>query len=273
METRTDFPSSPMLVGHLDKQSTSWGIMVMSGGGGDPRDDPDESKTELIDCSYQNHAKSIFRKGAIGGQPSEEPFWMVPSHRRRLFRVTFEELRWLKPIWWNQHSMVLIFEGPTWEKPDAISRIFEIVNWRGDLRGIRGKYAIWQGSDCECDSKRPCQGFGENGPVNRSFRLILSKNDLVRLLKRQACSSVDEREKRQRRKRTCRFHKYIQNTLKYRSIQMLLKPHHEPYFLQYRQRRKSMLQKAQFYFQLVSFEREVSANKSRRTQDRTPRMR
>ena len=42
--------------------------MVMSGGGeGDPRDDPDESKTELIDCSYQNHAEAIFRKGRHRG--------------------------------------------------------------------------------------------------------------------------------------------------------------------------------------------------------------
>ena len=42
--------------------------MVMSGGGaGDPRDDPDSEKSEIIDCSYQNHTKAIFRKGRHRG--------------------------------------------------------------------------------------------------------------------------------------------------------------------------------------------------------------
>ena len=42
--------------------------MVMSGGGaGDPRDDPDSEKSVVIDCSYQNHTKAIFRKGRHRG--------------------------------------------------------------------------------------------------------------------------------------------------------------------------------------------------------------
>src|SRR6056300_264944 len=43
--------------------------MVMSGGGqGDPRDDETTAEqAEVIDLSYQNHAKAVFRKGRHTG--------------------------------------------------------------------------------------------------------------------------------------------------------------------------------------------------------------
>ena len=51
----------------------------MSGGGaGDPRDDPDETKSEVIDCSYQNHAKAISEKVGIVGRRSVVQYWMKP---------------------------------------------------------------------------------------------------------------------------------------------------------------------------------------------------
>ena len=47
----------------------------MSGGGaGDPRDDPDSTEAEVLDCSYQNHTKGIFRKGRHRGSTFRERF-------------------------------------------------------------------------------------------------------------------------------------------------------------------------------------------------------
>ena len=40
----------------------------MSGGGAsDPRDDFDSTESVVIDCSFQNHAKAIFRQGRHRG--------------------------------------------------------------------------------------------------------------------------------------------------------------------------------------------------------------
>ena len=104
--------------------------MVMSGGGeGDPRDDPDETKTELIDCSYQNHAKAIFRKGRHRG-----------SNFRRAAMVEAD-------------LMKSAFDGADFRGADLKKARCNLSNFRNcklegaDLRGIRGKYAIWQGSD------------------------------------------------------------------------------------------------------------------------------
>ena len=124
--------------------------MVMSGGGeGDPRDDPDESKTELIDCSYQNHAKAIFRKGRHRGSN----FRRAILDGADLTEGDFSECGFRRASMVEADLMKSAFDGADFRGADLKKARCNLSNFRNcklegaDLRGIRGKYAIWQGSD------------------------------------------------------------------------------------------------------------------------------
>ncbi len=124
--------------------------MVMSGGGaGDPRDDPDSEKSVVIDCSYQNHTKAIFRKGRHRGSS----FRRAILDEADLTEGDFSDCDFRRASMVEADLMKSAFDGADFRGADLRKARCNLSNFRNckmegaDLRGIRGKYAIWQGSD------------------------------------------------------------------------------------------------------------------------------
>ena len=82
------FSLRPMLVGHTSISNRYPGECGnVRWREGDPRDDPDSGKTEINDCSFQNHTKAIFRKVATGVPVFVEPSLMRPTLPKVIFRM------------------------------------------------------------------------------------------------------------------------------------------------------------------------------------------
>ena len=123
---------------------------LRSGGGGDdPRDDSDPAKSVVIDCSFQNHAKAIFRKGRHQGST----FRRAILDGADLTEGDFSECDFRRASMVEADLMKSAFDGADFRGADLRKARCNLSNFRNcqmegaDLRGIRGKYAIWQGSD------------------------------------------------------------------------------------------------------------------------------
>jgi uncharacterized protein YjbI with pentapeptide repeats len=125
--------------------------MVMSGGGqGDPRDDETTSEqAEVIDLSYQNHTKGIFRKGRHTGSS----FRRAILDEADLTEGDFTHCDFRRASMVEADLMKSAFDHADFRGADLRKARLNLSNFKNckfegaDLRGIRGKYAIWQGSD------------------------------------------------------------------------------------------------------------------------------
>ena len=125
--------------------------MVMSGGGaGDPRDD--ESTAEeavVVDYSFQNHAKTVLRKGRFTGSS----FRRSILDEADLTEGDFTHCDFRRASMVEADLMKSAFDHADFRGADLRKARLNLSNFRNcqfegaDLRGIRGKYAIWQGSD------------------------------------------------------------------------------------------------------------------------------
>lgn len=123
----------------------------MSGGGqGDPRDDPDtHDDAEVIDASYQNHKGAVFR----GGRHSGSNFKRAILDGADLTGADFTQCDFRKASMIGADLMKSAFDGSDFRGADLKKARLNLSNFRNcklegaDLRGVRGKYAIWQDSD------------------------------------------------------------------------------------------------------------------------------
>ena len=125
--------------------------MVMSGGGqGDPRDDETTAEEAVvIDFSFQNHTKSVLRKGRHTGSS----FRRAILDEADLTEGDFTQCDFRRASLVEADLMKSAFDNSDFRGADLRKARLNLSNFKNckfkgaDLRGIRGKYAIWQGSD------------------------------------------------------------------------------------------------------------------------------
>ncbi len=122
--------------------------MVMSASGDDPRDGPSEA-AEVLDWSFQNHAKAVLR----GGRHRGSDFRRAILDGADLTEADFTDCDFRRASMVEADLMKSAFDGADLRGADLRKARLNLSNFRNcrlegaDLRGVRGKYAIWQGSD------------------------------------------------------------------------------------------------------------------------------
>jgi uncharacterized protein YjbI with pentapeptide repeats len=123
----------------------------MSGGGsGDPRDDASTAEEAVVvDFSYQNKTKALFRKARHSGST----FKRAILDEADLTEGDFTHCDFRRASMVGADLMKSAFDHADFRGADLRKARLNLSNFRhcqfagADLRGIRGKYAIWQGSD------------------------------------------------------------------------------------------------------------------------------
>ena len=115
--------------------------MVMSGGGSTDSNDPDR-EVEVLDWSYQNHTDGLLR----GGKHCGSSFKRAILDNADLTEGDFTNCDFSKASMVGADLMKSAFDGADFRNAD-LRKARNCKMGGADLRGIRGRYAIWQGSD------------------------------------------------------------------------------------------------------------------------------